>query len=67
MRVYLALIVSLAGIACVHSIAKPAAYGVELQACTADASTLAASLACENEVRARYARPLLDGGADGSH
>lgn len=55
---------------------RPAAYGAELQECTRAASTLTASLDCEDNVRARYGRPLLtegeraerqprDGGADG--
>jgi hypothetical protein len=45
--------------------ARPAAYEAELVACSDRATSLAESIRCENEVRARYGRPLrsLDGGA----
>ncbi len=35
----------------------PAMYSAELAACTEKSATFAASVQCENEVRARYGRP----------
>lgn len=46
---------------------KAAIYEFELTACSQKAATLRESIACENEVRARYGRPLRampkDGGS----
>jgi hypothetical protein len=44
---------------------RPAVYELELTACTHKSATLTESIACENEVRARYGRALRalpDGG-----
>lgn len=42
---------------CTPGVAKPAAYGVEIQACTDLSHTLCESILCENKVRASYGRP----------
>jgi hypothetical protein len=47
---------------CKPSVAKPAAYGVELEECSRNAKTCEESVSCENQVRARYGRPLRTGG-----
>ncbi len=55
--------------ACIPNTARAMTYGAELQTCTASArekypndNALAceSSIACENDVRARYGRPLRD-------
>lgn len=51
--------------ACVpHQAARPAAYSVELEECNRKAKTCAESIACENNVRARYGRPARTGGCE---
>ncbi len=40
---------------------KAASYSVELEECNRKATTCAESIACENDVRARYKRPLRTG------
>lgn len=40
--------------------ARVLTYGFELEQCTSNAETCEASIACENEVRKRYNRPLRD-------
>jgi uncharacterized lipoprotein YbaY len=47
-------------VACSSPPPKPATYGAELAACTATSSSCEASIACENEVRARYGRAPRD-------
>ena len=47
-------------VAACHTVAKPAAYGAELAECSRTAETCEQSIACENETRARYGRPLRD-------
>jgi hypothetical protein len=57
------LILGLPLIACTPETARPArviTYGFELEECTRKADTCQESIACENEVRARYSRPLRD-------
>jgi hypothetical protein len=49
-------------VGCQPSVARPAAYGAELVACSKSSATLADSITCENSVRARYGRPLRDAG-----
>jgi hypothetical protein len=44
--------------ACASSLEKPRDYEAELIACNALATSLDESIACENDVRARYRRPL---------
>lgn len=44
--------------------AKPAAYGVELAACSEMAKTCEESIRCENEARKRHGRPLRTGGCE---
>jgi hypothetical protein len=48
---------------CTPETARPArviSYGFELEECTRKADTCQQSIACENEVRTRYSRPLRD-------
>ena len=47
-------------VACVHSTARPTAYGVELADCTRTSATCEESIACENAVRVRYGREPRD-------
>ena len=39
---------------------KSMTYGFELEECNRNAKTCAESIACENEARKRYTRPLRD-------
>lgn len=48
---------------CGATLEKPKDYEAELIACNALATTLDESIACENEVRAKYRRPLRDAGS----
>lgn len=45
---------------------KPASYVEQLTMCTEVSDTLQQSLECEDRVRARFGRPLLDAGKDGA-
>ncbi len=55
-----ALLFALALVGCAHSLERPATYSGELGACTATSKTCAESIACENDVRAKYKRELRD-------
>ena len=41
---------------CTPNLARPAAYGTELEECSRTSRTCAESIACETKVRARYGR-----------
>lgn len=66
MKLSLCLLLPLAGCASAAKGARPATYEAELVACNQIARSLYESIACENEARKRYGRPLRafpDGGA----
>ena len=54
-------LMTMANVACWTS--RPASYSAQLADCTAKSSTCEESIACENEVRAKYNRPLRDADA----
>lgn len=62
MRILLLLVGVTLGLGCERAAptARVVTYGFELEDCNDKATTCAESIACENEVRRRYNRPLRD-------
>lgn len=51
------ILAALSGCASAAPAARPAAYETELVVCNRTARSMYESIACENDVRARYGRP----------
>ncbi len=66
MLVLIGIVIAIAHLlaGCTPNIARPAAYGAELEECSRKAATCDESIACENKVRARYGRPARTGGCE---